>query len=154
MGDLINRQDAIDAVHHSIFDFFDVVEDDEESPITEKDKKLLELNKAICNNIKELPSAERTVAHIQDFIDYQTDWLTEHNDLELEPELEDWVIRFLQDTASCYQKEYLTAQRKGKWILHQDSRTWECSECHKYQVVHSEYCMHCGADMRGEQNEC
>lgn len=99
--DLISRQDAIDAVHHSIFDFFDVVEDDEESPITEKDKRLLELNKAICNNIKALPSA----------------------------------------------------QRKGKWILHQDSRTWECSECHKYQVVHSEYCMHCGADMRGEDNE-
>lgn len=35
-------------------------------------------------------------------------------------------------------------QKKGKWILHQDSRTWECSECHKYQVIHSDYCMHCG----------
>ena len=60
MSDLINRHDAIATVHHSIFDFFDVVEDDKESPITEKDKMLLELNKALCNNIKELPSAERT----------------------------------------------------------------------------------------------
>ena len=76
-------------------------------------KAALTQNSKIWQQIKDLPSAERTVAHIQDFIDYQTDWLTEHNDLELEPELEDWVIRFLQDTASCYQKEYLTAERKG-----------------------------------------
>ncbi len=46
-----------------------------------------------------------------------------------------------------------SAQRKGRWILHQDSRTWECSECHKYQVIHSDYCMHCGARMvRGEKD--
>lgn len=46
-----------------------------------------------------------------------------------------------------------SAQRNGHWILHQDSRTWECSECHKYQVIWSNYCMHCGADMRGEDDE-
>ena len=37
---------------------------------------------------------------------------------------------------------------KGEWILHQDSKTWECSVCHKYQVVWTDYCSHCGADMR------
>lgn len=46
-----------------------------------------------------------------------------------------------------------SAERKGHWILHQDSRTWECSECHKYQVIWSNYCMHCGADMRGEEDD-
>ena len=59
--DCISRQDAIDAVHHSIFDFFNICEDDDESPITHKDIKLLELNKAICNNIKQLPSAQRWI---------------------------------------------------------------------------------------------
>lgn len=37
---------------------------------------------------------------------------------------------------------------KGEWILHQDSKTWECSVCGEYQVVWSNFCMHCGADMR------
>lgn len=49
--------------------------------------------------------------------------------------------------------KFPSAQRNGHWILHQDSRTWECSECHKYQVIWSNYCMHCGADMRGEDDE-
>lgn len=38
--------------------FFDVAEDDSEEPISEKDKLLLAVNKAICNGIKELPSAQ------------------------------------------------------------------------------------------------
>lgn len=65
MSDLISRHAAIETVRHSIYDFFDVVEDDEESPITEKDKMLLELNKALCNNIKELQSAEITQADVE-----------------------------------------------------------------------------------------
>lgn len=100
-----------------------------------------------------LSSAERTVAHIQDFTQYQIDWLTAHDDLELEPELESWVIRFLKDTADCYEKEYLTsAERKGKWI--RESLTtdypYKCSACKKYSRARYDYCPNCGADMRGE----
>ena len=58
MDDLISRQAAIDVVHHTIYEFFDVVEDDDESPITYKDMKLLELNKSISTRIKDLPSAQ------------------------------------------------------------------------------------------------
>lgn len=58
IDDLISRQAAIDAVHHTIYGFFDVVEDDDESPMTYKDTKLLELNKSISTRIKDLPSAE------------------------------------------------------------------------------------------------
>ena len=57
--DLISRQAAIDVVHKSIFDFFDICDDDEESPMTYKDERLLELNKAITAQIKAAPSAER-----------------------------------------------------------------------------------------------
>lgn len=56
--DLINRQAAIDVVHHTIYEFFDVVEDDDESPITYNDMKLLELNKSISTRIKDLPSTQ------------------------------------------------------------------------------------------------
>lgn len=42
---------------------------------------------------------------IQKFHDYQVEWLTSHCDLELEPQLEEWVIRFLHDTANCFMLE-------------------------------------------------
>ena len=58
MSDLIDRQAAIGAVHKSIYDFFDICDDDEESPMTYKDKLLLELNKAITNQIKAVVSAQ------------------------------------------------------------------------------------------------
>ena len=59
MSDSINRQAAIDTVYHTIFEYFNICEDDEESPITELDKTLLSLNKTILSRIKQLPSAER-----------------------------------------------------------------------------------------------
>lgn len=58
MDDVISRQAAIDAIHGAIFDFFDICDDDEESPMTYKDEQLLEINKAISGRIKQLPSAQ------------------------------------------------------------------------------------------------
>ena len=58
IDDLISRQAVIDVVHHTIYEFFDVVEDDDESPFTYKDMKLLELNKSISTRVKDLPSAQ------------------------------------------------------------------------------------------------
>lgn len=58
MADLIDRAVAIDAVHKSILDFFDICDDDEESPMTYKDERLLEFNKAITTQIKAVPSAQ------------------------------------------------------------------------------------------------
>lgn len=58
MTDLISRQAAIEVAHRTIFDFFCIVEDDSESPITESDKRLLELNKAITTAIRGLPTIE------------------------------------------------------------------------------------------------
>jgi hypothetical protein len=57
-NDLISRQAAIDVVHRAIYDFFDICSDDDESPITYKDEKLLEINKAITTQICKLPSAQ------------------------------------------------------------------------------------------------
>ena len=104
--------------------------------------------------IEQLPSAEHT-AHIGDFTQYQIDWLTAHDDLELEPELESWVIRFLKDTAGCYEKEYLTsAERKGKWV-HYDIGRFRCSECGKIQSGDRDsdlkFCCNCGS--RNEVSE-
>lgn len=58
MKDQIEREDAIDAVHKSIFEFFDICNDDEESPMTDKDEQLLEINKAVTTRIKALQPAQ------------------------------------------------------------------------------------------------
>lgn len=58
MSDLISRQAAIKAVHKSIFDFFDICDDNEETPMTQKDELLLEINKAITTQIKAVVSAQ------------------------------------------------------------------------------------------------
>lgn len=59
--DLIERRDAINLIHKTIYRFFDIVDDESEEPMSEKDKLLLEVNKAVSNGIKELPPAERWI---------------------------------------------------------------------------------------------
>jgi len=58
VNETVNKQSAIDTIHKIIYGFFDVTEDDSEEPISEKDKLLLAVNKAICNGIKAMPSAQ------------------------------------------------------------------------------------------------
>lgn len=60
-NDAIYRQEAIKVIHEAVFDFFDIVEDDSESPMTYLDEKLLEVNKAITAKIKNLPSAQQWI---------------------------------------------------------------------------------------------
>lgn len=55
MGRLLDEDDVINTVHKTIYKFFDICEDDSEEPIFEKDKLLLEVNKAISTEIKKLP---------------------------------------------------------------------------------------------------
>ena len=50
----MTKEEIIDVIHKTIYQFFDVCGDNEEVPMTDKDKLLLSVNKAICNNIKAL----------------------------------------------------------------------------------------------------
>ena len=59
-------EDALDVIHKTIYQFFDVCGDDEEVPISDKDKLLLEVNKAICNNLKALEQEPKTGHWIYD----------------------------------------------------------------------------------------
>lgn len=47
-------KEILDIIHKTIYQFFDVCGDNEEVPVSDKDKLLLEVNKAICNNLKAL----------------------------------------------------------------------------------------------------
>lgn len=56
--DLISRRSAIDLIHKTVYGFFDIVDNESEEPMSEKDKLLLEVNKVVSNGIKDLPSAQ------------------------------------------------------------------------------------------------
>lgn len=61
----------------------------------------------VAKELEKLPSVqpERKKDIIQKFHDYQIDWLKSHYDIELEPQLEEMIVRFLHDTANCYMME-------------------------------------------------
>lgn len=44
---------------------------------------------------------------INDFRDYQKEWLTNHNDIEFDRPEEDVILAFLDDTADCYILEHI-----------------------------------------------
>ena len=47
-------KEILNVIHNTIYQYFDACEDDEEVPMSDKDKLLLEVNNAICNNLKAL----------------------------------------------------------------------------------------------------
>ena len=63
---------------------------------------------------------------INDFKDYQIDWLLSHFDIEFEEKLEDTVIQFIKDTAQCYINEipYKDSEKIEK-IVNNVPSVWE-----------------------------
>ena len=45
---------------------------------------------------------------INDFRDYQKEWLTSHDDVEFIKPEEDCILEFLDDTADCYISEHIS----------------------------------------------
>lgn len=129
--------------------------------------------KLIDRVLFEIPTIEpeRKKDTIQKFHDYQVEWMLSHCDLELDPQLEKWVVRFLHDTANCYMMEIdmedtiEPERKKGKWeITEAYPHNVYCSECHKkFAQTHwavwedgslpRNYCPNCGASMGCEEEE-
>ena len=51
-------KEILDTIHKTMYQFFDVCGEDEECNISDKDELLLEVNKAICTNLKALEQKE------------------------------------------------------------------------------------------------
>lgn len=81
----MTREEIIDVIHKTMYQFFDVCGDNEEVPMSDKDELLLSVNKAICNNIKALEEScedavsrqanipkewQDTFKDVDDFIEY------------------------------------------------------------------------------------
>ena len=98
MDDLISRQNALTEIRKDGKWL-------EEQGVTSMTTNERELRDTFI--LREMPSAHPELIKdtIQKFHDYQVEWLTSHCDLEFEPMLESWVVRFLHDTANCYMME-------------------------------------------------
>ena len=77
-------KEILDVVHKTIYQFFDVCGDDEEVPLSDKDKLLLKVNKAICNNLKALEqeSCGDVISRqlVVEFVEYIQSIKDKHND--------------------------------------------------------------------------
>lgn len=88
---------------------------------------------------------------ISRFRDYQIEWLTSHNDIDLH-ETEMWVVQFLKDTAECFLKELPSAEKTAEWhIVGKTTLHYECSKCGGAGDKWDKFCKHCGARMGVEE---
>ena len=110
---LIDRRAVINMIHKVIYDFFDVADDESEEPISEKDELLLEVNKAICNKVKNLPSAEPTISKKES---EQTDWKTDHGYMWLCPSCGLAVHSDYDKCVRCGSERPATESDREEWI--------------------------------------
>lgn len=156
MSDLINRQDAIDAVAKWFYDVFGIKESDGTATIFKR--------------LRELPSADASLTQDRCKIDASSDLISRQTVLRCIKESRDNIDwgqsedgdAFLHYTGALYRtiasEECLpSAERKGKWIMHIDDlfpaeSTQECSQCHNEQplTIDNNFCPNCGADMRSK----
>ena len=128
-----------DIVHKTIYGFFDVCSDEEETPMTDKDKLLLEVNKAICNNIKDLEQepCEDAISR-QSVIEQTYNWSKDEFLRVTNPF--DYLRKRIASLPSVNPQEPKT----GYWI-DADSYNAICSCCNRLNHLYGTYCKHCGA---------
>lgn len=146
-----HMKEILDIIHKTIYQFFDVCEDDVEAPMSDKDKLLLKVNKAICNNLKTLEqnSCEdcisrkavldlKTIAPIAPVINGE--------DVHYEEVV---FVRDLEKLSS------IEPERKtGKWIDYPFEnvcglklRDYRCNLCAYFVNGKTKFCPNCGAKM-------
>jgi len=141
----MTREKVLKIIHETIYQYFDVCGDEEETPISDKDKFLLEINKSICNNIKENWETEGDLITRQGAIDV-IDRVTEsHNSVD--------AMKICAEV----RMELLTlssAERKERWLFNRQYHEADecvCSGCGQLMTtIHGErmnYCPNCGAKM-------
>jgi hypothetical protein len=136
-------KEILDIIHKTIYQFFDVCGDDEEAPMSDKDKLLLEVNKAICNNLKALEQqpcedAISRQAAIDALGEKPLAWVEGEYELGLQNQWENDVDAI---------KTLLPAQPKtGHWI-DDDGDNAICGCCNRLNHLYGTYCKHCGAKM-------
>ena len=148
--------EILDVIHKTIYQYFDVCGDDEEVPMSDKDKLLLEVNKAICNNLKAL---EREPC--EDAVSRQAVTDTTICD---GISCNECSFNTCEDgQAGCLLKERVDKippvnpqPKTGHWIRMKAYGKWACSECctvFRFTFKEHDYCPNCGAKMAESEEE-
>ena len=143
-------KEILNVIHNTIYQFFDVCNDDEEVPMSDKDKLLLEVNKAICNNLKSLEQQP-----CEDCISRQRVF----NDLENISKGSEHPRQAFVFVDECV--DYITSvpavmptRPTGRWIDIQYFKADDtyyrpkCPFCSTEPKEYSNYCPNCGAKMQ------
>ena len=150
-------EELLDVIHKTIYQFFDACEDDEEVPMSDKDKLLLEVNKAICNNIKALDVSginDSDLISRQAAIDAVETIGFDFSDSDLsESELEE-VCEAIGEVRQIWSQRIKRlpsvepARKTGKWINRNSFLVpYRCSECNYESERYDNFCPNCGANM-------
>lgn len=161
-------KEILNIIHKTIYQFFDACEDDKESPMSDKDKLLLEVNKAICNNLKALEQTEPK--ECVDCISRQAviDRINKLIEVEKKQGTDDWG--YGRERVNAYEamlhfvkSEYLypsvePERKTGEWVAEQQWCLPKCSICgascfglHGFDAIKTPYCPTCGAKMEVEE---
>jgi hypothetical protein len=145
-------KEILDVIHKTIYQFFDICEDDKEVPMSDKDKLLLEVNKAICNNLKALEKepCEDCISRqaVIDTIETDCSWDI-FNEWGSRTPTGECIINAIKSVPSVEPE-----RKTGKWV-HMVG-WWECDQCHAEYTdmptcmgkVIYEYCPMCGCRMK------
>jgi len=108
-------KEILDVIHKTIYQFFDICEDDEEVPMSDKDKLLLEVNKAICNNLKTLEHRQRWIPVSERLPEKHGDYLVtiENGDVFNCYFNPDYCYDGYDNGAFTYTKEYFDHETMG-----------------------------------------
>lgn len=154
-------KEILNVIHNTIYQFFDVCGDDEEVPMSDKDKLLLEVNKAICNNLKTLEQqpcedvvSRAEIIHTLNTMDrYVADELTLCDTDKKYPKNEVFIVDDVYELIAENLPSVQPQPKRGRWKYVVDKTghwVWECNDCVWQQRFATNYCPDCGADMRGE----
>ena len=138
-------KEILNVIHKTIYQFFDVCEDDEEVPMSDKDKLLLEVNKAICNNLKALEQQP-----CEDCISREAAIEAISNELMCGAVVDQCGLETAYDLIKDLPP--VEPERKiGKWI--DDGDCIICNKCYKAFswpsiIFATNFCPNCGAKMK------
>lgn len=136
-------KEILGVIHKTIYQFLDICGDDEEVPMSDKDKLLLEVNKAICNNLKTLEQEPCDYAISRQAV------LDEAFEVDTK---EYGRIEVVGVDAIDALPPVNSQQKTGHWIIIDDCERFiaKCSECGRIEdsriINKYPYC-HCGAKM-------
>lgn len=146
----MTKEEIIDVIHKTMYQFFDVCGDNEEVPMSDKDELLLSVNKAICNNIKALEESCEDAVSRKAIVEM------------LNARGQGSVMTFDNFIELLYKLPSVTPTRKrGKWIRKPIRNTkggcvgaeMICTCCGKDNNCDKKlnYCPNCGAEMEVEK---